>query len=54
MIIPALFRILPGAVWLRTLILLAAAAALVVVLFEFTFPWFAATFVVGDADVGTT
>ncbi len=35
----ALWRILPGPAWLRVLILLALAAAVVYGLFWYVFPW---------------
>ncbi|MCL1870868.1 MAG: hypothetical protein FWF90_10710 [Promicromonosporaceae bacterium] len=35
----ALWRVLPGPWWVRTLILLVLAAAIVAVCFEWVFPW---------------
>ncbi|MCL2514363.1 MAG: hypothetical protein FWD85_05375 [Microbacteriaceae bacterium] len=35
----ALWRVLPGPWWVRLLLLIALAAAVVFVLFEWVFPW---------------
>ncbi len=36
----ALWRVLPGPWWLRTIILVVAVAIVVAALFEWVFPWF--------------
>ena len=47
-----LFRQLPGPWWVRTLISLALLAAVLGVLVEFGFPWFADVTHLTDATVG--
>lgn len=47
----ALWRILPGPVWVRILILVVAAAALLAVLVEWVFPWASSTLLPQDSIV---
>ena len=47
-----IFRNLPGPLWVRTLISLALLAAVLVVLVEFVFPWFADVTHLTDSTVG--
>lgn len=49
----ALWRILPGPVWLRVVILLVALAALLYVLATWIFPWVQDLTTVPDTTVGT-
>ena len=48
----ALWRILPGAVWLRILILTVIAAVVVVALVQWGFPWAAETLLPQESTVG--
>jgi hypothetical protein len=48
----ALWRILPGPRWLRVLILLALAAAVLYALFFFVFPWVSA--IIDPQDVAVS
>lgn len=41
MIFPLVWRLMPGPIWFRLLLLLAAVAAVVWVLFTVVFPWLA-------------
>ncbi len=47
-----LFRRLPGPLWIRVLISLALAAAVLVMLVEFVFPWVADVTGLNDNTVG--
>lgn len=48
----ALWRILPGPVWLRVLILLVAAAAVLYGLFWYVFPWVSQLITPQDSTIG--
>ncbi len=48
----ALWRILPGPWWVRVLILLVAAAAVVYALFFWVFPWVGTVFIPEESTVG--
>lgn len=48
----ALWRALPGPWWLRIVLLLIAAAAIVYALFTFAFPWVAELIAPQDATIG--
>lgn len=48
----ALWRILPGPAWLRVVILLALAAAILYGLFWYVFPWAAQFITPQDSTVG--
>jgi uncharacterized BrkB/YihY/UPF0761 family membrane protein len=52
MIFPAIWGILPGPRWVRALILVAALAAIVWLLFQYVFPWVSVTFGIQDQNVG--
>lgn len=47
----ALWRLLPGPWWLRLLILLALAAAVLYALFWYVFPWVSPLITPGEVDV---
>lgn len=47
----ALWRILPGPVWVRTLILVVAAALMLAALVEWVFPWASDTFLPQESTV---
>jgi hypothetical protein len=47
----ALWRLLPGGVTLKLLQLLAIAGVVVLLLFEWVFPWVAQTFLVEESTV---
>ncbi|WP_349903797.1 hypothetical protein [Parafrigoribacterium humi] len=49
----ALWRILPGPVWLRIVQLIVLAAAVVFLLVVFVFPWLNSWVNVSDVTVGT-
>lgn len=51
MIFPAVWRVLPGPAWVRVLLLLVLIAAIVVVLFEYVFPWFSVEFGIQDQNI---
>jgi len=48
----ALWRILPGAWWLRVLILLVLAVAVLYGLFFYVFPWVSALITPQDSTIG--
>lgn len=48
----ALWKRLPGPVWARIAILVAAAVAIVLVLFEFVFPWISEQLPYQETTVG--
>jgi len=48
----ALWRALPGPVWVRILILVAAASVIVAACLLWVFPWIDVTFFVPDSVVG--
>lgn len=48
----ALWRTLPGPVWLRVLILVLLVAAVLAVCHFWIFPWIDGTFLVPDSTVG--
>lgn len=48
----ALWRVLPGPAWVRVLILLALAAAVLYGLFWYVFPWAAQFISPQDATIG--
>lgn len=47
----ALWRILPGPVWVRVIILIVLLAAVLYVLFTFVFPWAQTLIPVPDATI---
>ncbi len=47
----ALWRILPGPWWVRVLILIIAAAAIVYGLFFYVFPWISPIIAPGEVDL---
>ncbi|WP_156160719.1 hypothetical protein [Demequina soli] len=51
MIFPFVWRLMPGPVWLRVLLLLMLIAAIVAVLFQWVFPWVTTTFNIQDQSV---
>jgi hypothetical protein len=50
----ALWRILPGPVWVRVILLVLLAAAAIYVLVRWAFPWAAAFLLPQDSSVGGT
>lgn len=52
MIYPALWRRLPGPVWARTIQVVLLTGILVLVLFEWVFPWISAMLPYQDQTVG--
>ncbi len=48
----ALWRVLPGPVWVRVLLLLVIVAAVIAACVYWIFPWLAHTFFDVDATVG--
>lgn len=50
----ALWRILPGPVWLRIIILLVLLAAVLYLLFTTVFPWVQSLIPVPEATIDTT
>lgn len=48
----ALWRVLPGPVWLRILILIALVAVVLVALVQWVFPWAADTLLPQESTVG--
>ena len=48
----ALWRVLPGPVWLRVIIVLVIVAVVVASLVEWVFPWAANTLLPQDSTVG--
>jgi hypothetical protein len=52
MIIPFIWRILPGPLWLRVILAAALVVAVVWALFTWVFPAIAAVTTAGDPDVG--
>jgi hypothetical protein len=48
----ALWRVLPGPVWARVLTLVLAAVLVVLVLFEWVFPWVSAMLPYQEQTVG--
>jgi hypothetical protein len=48
----ALWRVLPGPVWVRILILIALVAVVLVVLVQWVFPWAADTLLPQESTVG--
>ncbi len=50
----ALWRLLPGPAWLRVVVLLAVAVAVVVVCFEWAFPLVAEHLPLNEQTVGST
>jgi len=54
MIFPAIWGALPGPRWVRALILAAALAAVLWLLFDYVFPWISVTFGIQDQSVGET
>jgi hypothetical protein len=53
-IFPAIWNLLPGARWLRAIVLVVVLAAIVWLLFEYVFPWVSETFGIQDQSVGDT
>lgn len=49
---PALWRVLPGPVWVRILLLLVMVAALLFCLVEWVFPWVNSLLPVQEVTVG--
>lgn len=49
----ALWRILPGPVWVRVLIMIVLAVLVLTALVEWVFPWAAATLLPQDSTVGS-
>ena len=52
MIFPAVWNLLPGPRWVRAILLAAALAGIIWVLFEYVFPWVSVTFGIQDQNVG--
>ena len=48
----ALWRVLPGPAWVKALILLVGAAAVLAVCVLWIFPWVSDTFLLQDGTVG--
>ncbi|MBX9719152.1 MAG: hypothetical protein K2X36_09980 [Microbacteriaceae bacterium] len=48
----ALWRILPGPVWVRILIVIVLVVAVLALLIEWVFPWVADTLLPQDSTVG--
>ncbi len=51
MIFPFVWRILPGPAWIRVILVLLLLAAIVVVLFQWVYPWFSVTFDIQEVTV---
>ncbi len=51
MIFPFVWRIMPGPAWMRVILLLLIASAIVAVLFQWVYPWFSVTFDIQEVTV---
>lgn len=51
MIFPALWRALPGPIWVKALLMAVLLGAIVWSLFEFVFPWVSVEFGIQDQNI---